>query len=935
MVDPRRFDDDRRCCTMRARAASPAPVGRGGRHAHAGQPAGHRLLRPRGLPHRSRVPDDGSRQGRGEPGRHRLLRPPPHGGGPGHRHGDRHADRRGDGPAAGEGQGPPVGFPTRARVQHVHRRVEHHQLPVLPRAGRRRSGQECAATRPPRRTSATRPTRSRPGRARTRPRTASPCPYGELATKAAVSQTRPVEVELKAESAFTLVGKPTRRIDALDIVTGRKKFTQDLEVPDAKPIMVCRPPTINGKVGKVNNLDVVKAMPGITDVVPIASGIAVRGETFGQCIDAVNALQVDWGPGPKDKESDETVKQGLKAAAQAMQLQPQPGQEVVEAEYTFAFATHSPLQPNAAIADVKADRAEIWSTLKLPIAAHKEIAKLVGLEMDKVTVHVITGGGSFGRRLFYDGALEAAEASKKMGKPVKLMWHRADDVRHGRTHPAALLQAPRRRDPDDRGGLRTAARQRAQRPQSRPGRHPAGRARADDQRGGHVEVPVRHDPALGLPLRQHQAVSARRDPCDDRGPPAAERVQHRQHAQRLLAAGVHGPGAVRRQAGGQVQHGPAGVPQEVRQARQGPHGAGQDQLRLGDGPAAGCRPGRRRLAGAQAGDGLHRAARLPPRDGESQGSQGAHRPSGHQGGVRHHSGEGRRQPAGHGSADPGRVPRRRGLRTDGQPAPRGRSLPGGQLGQLRLHPAVERAAQQARDPHPAARSEREAGRPGRNGCPGVQGGHRLRLRQRHGREHPLAGLARTNRCTSSRTRPSRRSRRTEEVEMPQHTFRLNGEPVTVDVPDDHGHALGHPRRARRHRAQVRVRHQRLQGLHLPPQRRGVQPLPDAGQGHRARRRDHHDRRTPGHGRQAPASHAGGVARVRRRPVRLLPARPDHGRSGQGQRAAGQGPGDHRRRPRRDPQRLPLRHLLPHPRGHQEPAPRRCERSWPLPRSEKT
>ncbi len=263
---------------------------------------------------------------------------------------------------------------------------------------------------------------------------------GELATKAAVSQTRPMEVELKAESDFTLVGKPTKRMDALDIVTGRKKFTGDLKVPDAKPCMVCRPPTINGKVGKVNNLEEVKAMPGITDVVPIASGIAVRGETFGQCIDAVNALNVDWGPGPKDKESDETVQQGLKAAAQAMQLQPQAGQEVIDAEYTFAFAAHSPLQPNAAIADVRPDRAEIWSTLKLPIAAHKEIAKLVGLEMDKVTVHVITGGGSFGRRLFYDGALEAAEASKKMGKPVNLMWHRADDVRHGRTHPAALCK---------------------------------------------------------------------------------------------------------------------------------------------------------------------------------------------------------------------------------------------------------------------------------------------------------------------------------------------------------------------------------------------------------------------------------------------------------------------------------------------------------------
>lgn len=264
--------------------------------------------------------------------------------------------------------------------------------------------------------------------------------YGELAVKAATLVTKPMSVELKAESEFTIVGKPTRRVDALDIVTGRKQFTTDLQVPEAKPCMVCRPPTINGKVKQVNNLEAVKAMPGITDVVPIASGIAVRGETFGQCIDAVNALQVDWGPGPKDGESDASVEQGLRAAAKEMQLQPQAGQEMVEAEFICAFATHSALEPNSAIADVKADRAEIWSTLKIPIAAQKEIAKLLGLDMDKVIVHVITGGGSFGRRLFYDGALEAAEASQKMGKPVKLMWHRADDVRQGRVHPMAYFK---------------------------------------------------------------------------------------------------------------------------------------------------------------------------------------------------------------------------------------------------------------------------------------------------------------------------------------------------------------------------------------------------------------------------------------------------------------------------------------------------------------
>ena len=70
--------------------------------------------------------------------------------------------------------------------------------------------------------------------------------YGELATKAASSTTRSVEVDLKAGSSFEVIGKPANRVDARDIVTGKKKFAMDLDVPDALPTMVCRPPTLNG-----------------------------------------------------------------------------------------------------------------------------------------------------------------------------------------------------------------------------------------------------------------------------------------------------------------------------------------------------------------------------------------------------------------------------------------------------------------------------------------------------------------------------------------------------------------------------------------------------------------------------------------------------------------------------------------------------------------
>ena len=85
----------------------------------------------------------------------------------------------------------------------------------------------------------------------------------------------------------------------------------------------------------------------------------------------------------------------------------------------------------------RADRAEIWSGLKSPITAQEKIAAQLGMTPDQVKVHVVTGGGSFGRKLFFDAALEAAEISQKMGKPVKLMWHRTDDSRVGRVHPMA------------------------------------------------------------------------------------------------------------------------------------------------------------------------------------------------------------------------------------------------------------------------------------------------------------------------------------------------------------------------------------------------------------------------------------------------------------------------------------------------------------------
>ncbi|WP_051486228.1 molybdopterin cofactor-binding domain-containing protein [Nocardioides sp. J54] len=260
--------------------------------------------------------------------------------------------------------------------------------------------------------------------------------YGDVAADAASASTKRVKVTLKAAGERTLVGTPQRRIDALDAVTGRKKFAMDLDVPDALPTMVCRAPDLNGTARSVRNQAEVEAMPGVTHVAIIPTGVAVRARTFGQCIDAVRALDVEWRSGTVPGKDADAVLEELRKA-QLPLVVPKLGATSVEAEFVFHFRSGSALEPNCAVADVRDGTATVWGGLKSPIDAQSKVAKAIGLPQSKVTVHVVEGGGSFGRKLISDAAIEAAHASKAFGAPVKLMWHRADEPRQGRVHPMA------------------------------------------------------------------------------------------------------------------------------------------------------------------------------------------------------------------------------------------------------------------------------------------------------------------------------------------------------------------------------------------------------------------------------------------------------------------------------------------------------------------
>lgn len=239
--------------------------------------------------------------------------------------------------------------------------------------------------------------------------------YDALSAAAANPSLGDITAEPKPAHAHTVVGTPTRRIDAHAIVTGAQKYAMDLDVPGALPTMVRRPPTINGFPVAYDDTEA-RRMPGVVAVAMIPTGVAVMAETFGQALAATRALRVQWGPGTVDGMSDQQFRDRLRGIIPAWD-EPPATPDVLDADYEYAFVPHAPLETNCAIADVRADGADIWSGLQSPVLAQETIALEMLLPLDRVRVHVTQSGGSFGRRLFHDGALEAARISAPWAGP--------------------------------------------------------------------------------------------------------------------------------------------------------------------------------------------------------------------------------------------------------------------------------------------------------------------------------------------------------------------------------------------------------------------------------------------------------------------------------------------------------------------------------------
>jgi isoquinoline 1-oxidoreductase beta subunit len=258
--------------------------------------------------------------------------------------------------------------------------------------------------------------------------------YGSL-SKAAAKTTPRASTTPKDPENYQVIGTSVSRQDAVNIVTGKALYAMDLQIEGALPTVVARPPTINGKVARYDDAKAA-SMPGVVAVTEIPTGVAVTAKSFYEALAARDALEITWRGGPVDGVSDADVRAKLAEAMHPL-ASPAPSAAKVDATFDYAFVNHAPMEVQCAVADVRADHAKVWMPSQTPMEAQRVIAGQLGLSTGKVAIHTVRAGGSFGRRMFFDAGVEAALVSQQIGKPVKLMWTRSDDMKHGRMRPAS------------------------------------------------------------------------------------------------------------------------------------------------------------------------------------------------------------------------------------------------------------------------------------------------------------------------------------------------------------------------------------------------------------------------------------------------------------------------------------------------------------------
>jgi isoquinoline 1-oxidoreductase subunit beta len=272
--------------------------------------------------------------------------------------------------------------------------------------------------------------------------------YGALAADAAKIRLDK-EPDIKPPEQFTLAGTPKPRLDVPLKVNGTAAYGIDARMPGMVYAAVIGCPVPGGTVKSLDDA-AAKAQRGVAAVLNLDSAVAVVADRFWRAKKAAEALKIDWNPGPGGgTDSTQFAKEYRQAldgpAATArndgdVDKAMQAAAKRIEALYEVPYLAHAPMEPLNATAHYRPDRLDVWIGTQNALLTLTTAAKAAGLPPDKVFVHNCFCGGGFGRRSFNDEMIQAIRVSKAIGKPVKLVWTREEDIRHDRFRPQAAIR---------------------------------------------------------------------------------------------------------------------------------------------------------------------------------------------------------------------------------------------------------------------------------------------------------------------------------------------------------------------------------------------------------------------------------------------------------------------------------------------------------------
>lgn len=272
--------------------------------------------------------------------------------------------------------------------------------------------------------------------------------FGEVA-EAAAKLPAPKDVKLKDAKDWTIIGKPTKRLDSFAKTTGRAEFGLDVKRPDMAVALIARPPSFGAKL-KTFDATKAKAVPGVLDVVEIPNGVAVLGKHFWAAKQGREALVAEWDESAGANVTTPTLREAYRKMAQARGAVAKTAGDVdaafagapnaIEADYEVPFLAHAAMEPLNCTVEITRDGCDVWTGTQFQTGDQATAAKLLGLKPEQVRVHTTFLGGGFGRRANpqSDFVAEAVQVAKASRRTVKVMWTREDDMHGGYYRPMWL-----------------------------------------------------------------------------------------------------------------------------------------------------------------------------------------------------------------------------------------------------------------------------------------------------------------------------------------------------------------------------------------------------------------------------------------------------------------------------------------------------------------